>query len=109
MLAIHRPSGRRAIELPAAGNEIAPSARPPLLDVELFGDREPLEERGGFIRESPQPQVADRLPVVLDRSIQLEVEHQCSSEPSEASTFFSPAVIATGKRFCLGGSGQLKA
>lgn len=33
----------------------------------------------------------------------------CSSDPSAASTFFSPASTGNGNRFCFGGSGQLKA
>ena len=33
---------------------------------------------------------------------------QCSNSPDRFNTFFSPASTFTAKRFCFGGSGQLK-
>ncbi len=36
------------------------------------------------------------------------IRDQCSRSPALLRTFFSPASILTAKRFCLGGSGQLK-
>ena len=71
-----------------------------------------LEERDRGVDHHLQPQVAHPLPVVRrpgGTGVNARRHQPCSSDPSAASTFFSPASTANGKRFCFGGSGQLNA